>query len=108
MNDHELWNVSDRHFNRGVFLLDGFAFENCNFKDCIFALRGEPIALKGNNMNPFSHMKSSEIQHTYNIIKALTEVGIPGFVKASERLGQAAAERRKKEKEYSPYPPTEK
>ncbi len=30
---------NDRTFRRSVFLLDGFEFENCDFDECVFALR---------------------------------------------------------------------
>ncbi len=43
MNDSRIWNVADRTFRRSVFLLAGFEFENCDFDECAFAIRGQPF-----------------------------------------------------------------
>lgn len=95
MNDNSLWNVADRRFRRSVFLLDGFEFENCDFDECVFALRGEPFMLSGNRLGSATLMEFTEIQNSYNIIKFMAENGIPTFLAAAERLGQVAAERKK-------------
>jgi hypothetical protein len=95
MNDGCLWNVSERKFRRSVFLLDGFEFENCNFDECTFALRGQPFMLNGNNLGRATLMELAEIQNSYNIIKFMAENGISTFLDAAERLGQVAAERKK-------------
>lgn len=91
MNDTELWNVSDRQFSRMGFLLDGYEFEECSFDQCWFALRGQSFSLKGNKLGQMTLLPSPEIQGAYNVIKALAEDGIPKFVAAAERLGQAAS-----------------
>ena len=91
MNDTELWNVSDRQFSRMGFFLDGYEFEECSFDQCWFALRGQSFSLKGNKLGQMTLMPSPEIQGAYNVIKALAEGGIPTFVAAAERLGQAAS-----------------
>lgn len=95
MNDDCLWNVADRTFRRSVFLLDGFEFENCDFDECVFALRGQPFMLDGNRLGNATLMELTEIQNSYNIIKFMAENGIPTFLEAAQRLGQVAAERNK-------------
>jgi hypothetical protein len=95
MNDNILWNVSDRKFRRSVFLLDGFDFEKCDFDECWFAIRGQPFGLNGNQLGTMPLMPLTEIQNSYNIIKALAENGVPTFVQAAARLGQVAAAVRK-------------
>ena len=94
MNDDRLWNVADRIFRRTVFLLDGFEFENCNFDECVFALRGQPFMLNGNSLGRLTLMELPEIQNSYNIIKFMAENGISTFLDAAERLGQVAMERK--------------
>jgi hypothetical protein len=90
--------VADRKFKRGVFLLDGFEFDSCNFEECVFAMRGQPFLLKNNQLGIVTMMRPTEIQNSYNIIKYLAENGFPDFVNAAERLGQVAAEQRQKNK----------
>ncbi|MEP6534298.1 MAG: hypothetical protein ABJF23_03200 [Bryobacteraceae bacterium] len=94
MNDECLWNVADRRFRRSVFLLDGFEFENCDFDECAFALRGQPFMLNANNLGRATLIELAEVQNSYNIIKFMAENGISTFLDAAERLGQVAAERK--------------
>ena len=94
MNSDGLWNVSKRKFRRCVFLLDGFEFDNCVFDECVFALRGQPFMLHGNDLGSLTLMELSEIQNSYNIIKFMAENGISTFLDAAERLGQVAANTR--------------
>jgi len=91
MNDNLLWNVADRKFRQSAFLLDGFEFENCDFDECVFAIRGQPFMLKGNSLGNMTLMDLTEIQNAYNIIKFLAENGMPTFVQAAEKLGEVAA-----------------
>jgi hypothetical protein len=93
MNDNRLWNVADRTFRRSVFLLDGFEFDNCDFDECAFAIRGQPFMLSGNKLGSMTLIELTEIQNSYNIIKFMAENGIPTFLQAAEKLGQVAANR---------------
>lgn len=77
MNDDTLWSVSDRRFRRMAFLLDGFEFEQCTFDECWFALRGQQFCLSSNDLRSITFMPSPELQTSYNILKALSEGGIP-------------------------------
>jgi hypothetical protein len=97
MNDEHLWNVADRQFRQSVVLLDGFEFENCDFDECTFAIRGQPFMLKGNDLGRLTLMELAEIQNSYNIIKFMAENGVPTFLNAAERLGQVAAEFKKRQ-----------
>jgi hypothetical protein len=93
----ELRGSPDHTFRRSVFLLDGFEFDHCDFDECAFALRGQPFMLSGNKLGNLTLMKLTEIQNSYNITEFMAENGIPTFLQAAEKLGQVAANRRKRE-----------
>jgi hypothetical protein len=96
MNDSTLWNVSDRIFRKSAFLLDGCDFEQCRFEECWLAVRGNRFRWQDNQNQDSTIVAMSEIQSAFNVIKLMTERGIRSFVEASERLGQAGAESRRR------------
>jgi hypothetical protein len=97
MNDGILWSVAERRFLKSAFLLDGHDFEQCRFEECCLTMRGSMFGWRNNHIDDKSTVAPlAEINAAFNAIKLSTERGFRSFVEASERLGKAAAESRKR------------